>query len=258
MGNMKKSNDVDKLIMGVLSESESALSRLITIIEDGDPSVVSEVTERLSPRKGKARRIGVTGPAGCGKSTLISKLTGVIRSDLLSVGIIAVDPSSPLTSGAVLGDRIRMQEHYLDEGVFIRSMGTRGSYGGLSRAVRLSADLLDLFGKDIIIVETIGVGQSDVAIAEVADTVVLVLTPGYGDSMQLMKAGILEIANIVVVNKADHEGSEGFIADLQEVMKLRSRKPEPPIIKAQALNNQGIEEIYKELKKTGKSTRIVL
>jgi LAO/AO transport system kinase len=179
----------------------------------------------------------------------------VIRSDLLSVGIIAVDPSSPLTSGAVLGDRIRMQEHYLDDGVFIRSMGTRGSYGGLSKAVRLSVDLLDVFGKDIIIVETIGVGQSDVGIVEVADTVVLVLIPGYGDSVQFMKAGILEIADIIVVNKADHEGSEGFIIELQEVLNLGSKIPKPPIIMAQALNSQGIEEIYKELKKTGKSIR---
>ena len=255
---MKKSIDIQAMITGVLSGSESDLSRLITIVEEGDPSVVSEVTDRLSPCIGKARRIGVTGPAGCGKSTLISKLTHAIRGDLLSVGIIAVDPSSPLTHGAVLGDRIRMQEHYLDDGVFIRSMGTRGSYGGLSQAVRLAVDLLDAFGKDMIIIETTGVGQSDVAIAEVADTVVLVLVPGYGDSIQFMKAGILEIADIIVVNKGDHKGSESLMIDLQEVLNLGSKIPKPPILMAQALKSQGIEEIYRELKKTGRGIRTTI
>jgi LAO/AO transport system kinase len=179
----------------------------------------------------------------------VDKLTKMARGKGLAVGIIAVDPSSPISGGAVLGDRIRMQQHYLDEGVFIRSMASRGSYGGLSRAVAPTVQILDAFGEDIIIIETIGVGQTELGIREVAHVVVLVLVPGYGDSIQLMKAGLLEVADIIVVNKADQGDAERLANELRTTLLPSTRGLERTIVTTQAINNIGIEELYRQIDK---------
>lgn len=240
--------NIAELVASMLAGAKASLAPLITLVEEESPDV-PRIMELISPYLRKAYRVGITGPTGAGKSILIDKLTTIIRSKGLSVGIIAVDPSSAITGGAILGDRIRMQQHYLDDGVFIRSMATRGSYGGLSRAVSATVNLLDASGKDIVIVETTGVGQTEVGITEIADTVVVVLVPGFGDSIQLMKAGLVEIADIIVVNKADCEGAENLAIELRGALMLSPRKAEPSIIMAQATNNVGIEELYQELEK---------
>lgn len=202
-----------------------------------------------------ALRIGITGPPGAGKSTLIDKLVSVIRSKGLSVGIIAVDPSSSITGGAVLGDRIRMQQHYSDKGVFIRSMATRGSWGGLSKAVPQTINLLEIIGKDVILIETVGVGQTEIGIRELADIVVVIFVPGYGDSIQLMKAGLVEIADIIVVNKADCEGAENLASQIKAELRLSPRKVVPPIIMTQSEANIGIDRLYEELEKHWKAIK---
>lgn len=240
--------NITELVTSMLAGAKASLAHLITLVEEESPDV-PEIVEMISPHLGKAYRIGITGATGAGKSTLIDKLTAIIRSKGLSAGIIALDPSSAITGGAVLGDRIRMQQHYLDDGVFIRSMATRGSYGGLSRAVSATVALLDASGKDIIMVETTGVGQTEVSITEIADTVVVILVPGFGDSIQLMKAGLLEIADILVINKSDREGAENLAIELRGTLRLSPSKVEPPIIMSQATNNIGIDELYQELEK---------
>ena len=219
-----------ELVTSMLAGAKTSLAHLITLVEEESPDV-PEIMEMISPHLCKAYRIGITGPTGAGKSTL------------------ALDPSSAITGGAVLGDRIRMQQHYLDDGVFIRSMATRGSYGGLSRAASATVNLLDASGKDIIMIETTGVGQTEVSITQLADTVVVVLVPGFGDSIQLMKAGLVEIADILVINKADREGAENLAIELRDTLRLSPSKAEPPIIMSQATNNIGIEELYQELEK---------
>jgi LAO/AO transport system kinase len=239
---------IDRLIKGTLSGVEGSLSRLLTLVEN-EPSNNAEIMDAISPHIGKAYRIGITGSPGSGKSTLIDKLTASIRGKGLTVGIVCVDPTSPVTGGAVLGDRIRMEQHYSDEGVFLRSMATRGSYGGLSEAVGASVALLDAFGKDVILVETVGIGQEEIGVEEIVDAIVLVLAPGWGDSMQFMKAGILEVADIIVVNKADYEGAEGLAIELKDILAFSSRKSKRPIMLAQAQNSLGIEELYNELEK---------
>jgi LAO/AO transport system kinase len=241
-------HDVEELIKSTLSGVESSLSRLLTIVEN-DISNAPEIIKAVSPYLGKAYRIGITGAPGGGKSTLIDKLAATIRSKGLTVGIICVDPSSPITGGAVLGDRIRMQQHYSDDGVFLRSMATRGNYGGISKAVGASVALLDAFGKDVIIVETIGIGQEEIGVVDVVHTIVLVLAPGWGDSMQFMKAGILEVTDIIVVNKADHDGAESLANELKDILAFTIRKSKQPIILTQAQNGSGIEELYNELEK---------
>jgi LAO/AO transport system kinase len=230
----------------MLAGEENSLARLISLAENDSPDL-PEIIEMLRPHLGKAYCIGITGPPGVGKSTLIDKLTAVIRNKGLRVGIIAVDPSSPISGGAVLGDRIRISQHYLDEGVFIRSMATRGSQGGLSKAVAPTVSLLDAFGRDIIIVETTGVGQTDLAIKEIADIVVLVLIPGFGDSIQLMKAGLIEIADIIVVNKADQEGAERLVTELKATLIPNRRGFEQSIVATQAINGMGVEELYQAI-----------
>jgi LAO/AO transport system kinase len=232
----------------MLAGEKKSLAELISLIEN-DSRYLPEIMETLRPHLGKAYCIGVTGPPGAGKSTLVDKLTKMARGKGLSVGIIAVDPSSLISGGAVLGDRIRMQQHYLDEGVFIRSMASRGSYGGLSRAVAPTVQILDAFGKDIIIVETIGVGQTELGIREVAHVVVLVLVPGYGDSIQLMKAGLLEVADIIVVNKADQGDAERLANELRTTLMPRTGGLERTIVTTQAVNNIGIEELYRQIDK---------
>jgi len=242
---------ITKLVTSMLAGEENSLARLISVAENDSPEL-PEIIEMLRPHLGKAYCVGVTGPPGVGKSTLIDKLTTVSRNKGLRVGIIAVDPTSPISGGAVLGDRIRISQHYLDQGVFIRSMATRGSQGGLSKAVAPTASLLDAFGKDIIIIETTGVGQTDLAIKEIADIVVLVLVPGFGDAIQLMKAGLIEIADIIVVNKADLEGTERLITELKATLITDRWGFEQSIVATQAINGMGVEELYQAIEKRRK------
>jgi LAO/AO transport system kinase len=237
--------DIDALIASALSGAENSLSHLLALVENDDSSV-SRILQAISPNIGRAYRIGITGSPGGGKSALIDRLVGILRSSGLTVGVICVDPSSPITGGAVLGDRIRMEQHYSDEGVFIRSMASRGSCGGISKAVGASVALFDASGKDVVIVETVGIGQEGIDITRIVDTTILVLAPGWGDSMQLMKAGILEVADVIVINKADL-GADGLVDSIRDILALGVRKSVPPVIRTQAMNNIGIEDLYHEL-----------
>lgn len=236
-----------RLVEQMLKGENVSLSRVISLVEN-ESSQVPEIMKLIAPHLGKAHCIGVTGPPGVGKSTLVDKLTALMRKQSLKVGIIAVDPSSPFTGGAVLGDRIRMQQHYLDDGVFIRSMATRGSMGGLPQTASSVIKLLDAAGKDIILIETVGVGQSEIDIMEKTDTVLVILCPESGDAIQTMKAGLFEIADILVVNKADNPGADNFVRDIQAMLQLR----EPswwniPVVATEAVNDVGIEELYKQI-----------
>ncbi|MBI2846631.1 MAG: methylmalonyl Co-A mutase-associated GTPase MeaB [Chloroflexi bacterium] len=239
-----------ELVEKMLAGEQGALARLITMVEREDPEV-ADIMKATHPRAGRAYCIGVTGPPGAGKSTVADKLTALIRAKGLTVGIIACDPTSPFSGGAVLGDRIRMQQHYLDSGVFIRSMATRGSMGGLPKVAQRIVKLLDAFGKDVILVETVGVGQTELDIMEAADTVVVVLVPEGGDAVQALKAGLLEIADILVVNKADREGAERFASELVAMLDLSSEKPnwQPPVLLTQAHTNTGIDKLYEAIEK---------
>jgi LAO/AO transport system kinase len=202
--------------------------------------------EEVHPHTGRAYCIGVTGPPGVGKSTVVDRMAEVMRAEGLSVGIIAIDPTSPFTGGAFLGDRIRMQRHYLDPGVFIRSMATRDGAGGMPRMVRGAVRLLDAAGKDMVIVETVGVGQTELGVLKVADTVVVTLMPEAGDVIQTLKAGLMEIADIFVVNKADKEGADRMALAITSVLEMASEPGDwvPPVLCAQAKNNQGIAELF--------------
>lgn len=232
----------------LLEGDQRALSRLISLLERGDPEAAG-VMKAVDPHTGEAYTIGITGPPGVGKSTIVDRLTELMRRQGLTVGIIAVDPSSPFTGGALLGDRIRMQRHYLDSGVFIRSVATRGQSGGLPRIVKSMVRLLDAAGKDIILVETVGVGQAELGIMGVADTVLVALMPESGDVIQTLKAGIMEIADIYLVNKADREGANQMSAAITTMLQMATAHPvwAPPVILTRAHSGEGIEELWSKI-----------
>ncbi len=228
----------------VLEGDIRSVARLMSLIENGEAGVV-HVLKDLYPHTGRAHILGVTGPPGCGKSTLTDKLTEAYRARGRSVGIVAVDPTSPFTGGAILADRLRMQRHYLDDGVFIRSMATRGHLGGLARATNDLVDVLDAAGKEIIVIETVGVGQDEVEVVKAAHTVVLVSVPGLGDGVQAIKAGIMEIADIFVVNKADREGVDRAVQDIQAALMMNpAHGPwQHPICQTVAAEGRGTAEL---------------
>jgi LAO/AO transport system kinase len=229
--------------------NRSALSKIITLVENHE-STFPEVLDRLYPRTGRAYRMGITGPPGAGKSTLVSTLVKRVRADGKRVGVIAVDPSSPFTGGALLGDRIRMQDIGVDPGVFVRSMATRGSLGGLAEAAGDVADVMDAFGKDVIITETVGVGQCELDIAEACYTTVVVLVPESGDAVQAMKAGLMEIADVLAINKSDREGADRMARQVQAVIELGGERNgwRPPVVCTTASEGEGIEELYDRIK----------
>ncbi len=237
-----------ELVEKMLSGNQLALARLITKLENRSDDL-PEIMRTVYPHTGNAYCLGVTGPPGAGKSTLVDELTSVMRQRGLTVGIVAVDPTSPFTGGALLGDRIRMQKHYLDDDVFIRSLATRGSYGGLSASAKCIVKALDAFGKDVIIVETVGVGQTELEIIGAVDTILVVMVPEAGDTIQTMKAGLMEIADIFAVNKADREGATQMAAELRAMLSGRQIPTywEIPVIETEASNSFGIEELYAEI-----------
>lgn len=230
-------------------ENKKSISRLISIVESGNTES-EPLLKQIHHRVGKACRIGITGPPGAGKSTITNQLTKLIRAENWSVAIIAVDPTSPFTGGAVLGDRIRMNDIGLDEKVFIRSMATRGSLGGLSKNTIDAADILDAAGYDFIIFETVGVGQSELDIARSTDSTVVVLVPESGDAIQAMKAGLMEIADIFIMNKSDRPGADSAITALSSILKLRNSSAnewQPAILKTIATNNEGMDELKNKI-----------
>jgi LAO/AO transport system kinase len=229
----------------VLAGDPRAIARAISLIEDEDPSS-ADLVRGIFGRTGRAYLVGVTGPPGAGKSTLVDRLTAVLRGQGHTIGVVAVDPTSPFSGGAVLGDRLRMQTHAQDAGVFIRSMATRGHLGGLARASADAALVLDAAGKDVIIIETVGVGQDEVDIIRTADVSVVTLVPGTGDEVQALKAGIMEIADIFVVNKADREGADRLVASVEANLALQtfaSGEWRPPILKTVATTGAGVPEL---------------
>jgi LAO/AO transport system kinase len=239
---MARSWTLDALAAGIRAGDRRAIARAITLVESGD-ILAYELVRALYPETGRAYTIGVTGPPGVGKSSLVSALIRHVRPSGLSVGVVSVDPSSPFTAGAVLGDRIRLSDHFLDPDVFIRSMGTRGHTGGLAETTLQAALVLDASGKDLVFVETVGTGQSDVEVVSVADTVLLVLMPGSGDSVQALKAGIMEIPDVIAVNKSDHPAAKTMLNELRQVLSLGER-PQPRIVLTEALHGDGVETLW--------------
>jgi LAO/AO transport system kinase len=233
----------DSLVAGALAGDRRALGRLISLVEDGGPEV-GPVMRALYPHTGRAYSLGITGAPGAGKSTLTERLVGRIRADGHSVGVLAVDPSSPLSGGALLGDRVRMQSHATDPDVFIRSMATRGHLGGMSLATPEAMRVLDAAGKDYIVVETVGVGQAEVKVTDACDTTVVVLNPGWGDAVQAAKAGLLEVADVFVINKADRKGVRAAERELAQMLELSPVERKPEIIPTVATTGEGIDALW--------------
>jgi len=240
---------VSALADRVLSGDVRAAARLMRLIDDAQPEAEQALRE-LWPRTGRAQMVGITGNPGAGKSTLVDRLVAHLRAQGKTVGVLAVDPTSPFTGGAILGDRIRMQDHALDAGVFIRSLATRGQLGGLSRATSDCARVLDAMGKDVILIETVGVGQDEVEVCRLAHTTVVVVVPGLGDDIQAIKAGILEVADLFAVNKSDREGADRTVRDLRSMLELNHAMGkdvgghEIAIVKCVASRGEGIEEVW--------------
>src|SRR5881398_1631874 len=234
----------ESLAAGVRAGEKRALARAITLVENSDP-LAYELVRDVYPDTGRAYAVGITGPPGVGKSSLVSSLIRLARRDERSVGVISVDPSSPFTQGALLGDRIRLADHFTDPEVFIRSMGTRGHLGGLAEATLQALLVLDAAGKELIFVETVGAGQSEVEVIGIADTVVLVLMPGSGDSVQALKAGIMEIPDVIAINKMDHPAAKTMLNEVRSILSLdRERAWRPPIILTDATRGENVPELW--------------
>jgi LAO/AO transport system kinase len=240
--------DVERTLADrLLAGDKRALARAISLVENDDPEGWALVRE-VYPRTGRAAVIGFTGPPGAGKSTLLGALTKLERAREHTVAVLSVDPSSPFTHGALLGDRIRLSDHFLDPGVFIRSMANRGALGGLSEAALQAALLMDASGRDVILLETVGVGQAEVDVIDHADTVVLVLMPGSGDSIQALKAGVMQIPDVIVVNKADHPLTDTMVREIKAVLALGPREGwQVPIVRTEAVRGTGVEELSEKL-----------
>ncbi len=235
------------LVERLLDGDKRALARAISLVENDDPRGW-ELVREVYPHTGKAAMIGFTGPPGVGKSTLLAALTKLERARERTVAVLSIDPSSPFTKGALLGDRIRLSDHFLDPGVFIRSMANRGALGGLSEATLQAALLMDASGRDVVLLETVGVGQAEVDIIDHADTVVLVLMPGSGDSIQALKAGVMEIPDVIVVNKADHPLTDTMVREIKGVLALGPHQEwDVPIVRAEAVRGEGMEELADKL-----------
>ncbi len=243
---VRKEWSLDELTAGVEASDRRALARAISLVEDGDP-LAYELVRRLYASTGRAAIVGVTGPPGVGKSSLIGALVGHVRERGLTVGVVSVDPSSPFSRGALLGDRIRLADHFLDPGVYIRSMGTRGHLGGLAEATLQAVLLLDAAGKDVVFVETVGAGQSEVEVTGVADTVLLVLMPGSGDSIQALKAGIMEIPDVIAINKSDHPAAKTTLTEVRSIVALAEPERRPAILLTEALRGAGVPELWDAL-----------
>ena len=252
---MARPVDVPDLVDRALLGEQLAVARLISLVEDDGPGL-REVAQALAPHTGRAHVVGVTGPPGVGKSTSTSALVAALRAQGRRVGVLAVDPSSPFSGGALLGDRVRMGEHAMDEGVFIRSMATRGHLGGLAWSTPQALRVLDAAGCDVVLVETVGVGQSEVEVVGLADTTVVLLAPGMGDGIQAAKAGILEVADVFVVNKADREGAAQTVRDLRHMLTLGEQPAdggwERPVVRTVAVRGEGVTDVVGALDAHGR------
>jgi len=237
----------ESLAAGVRSGDRRALARAITLVENSEP-LAYDVVRDLYPETGRAYAVGVTGPPGVGKSSLISTLVRHVREQERSVGVISVDPSSPFSQGALLGDRIRLTDHFLDPGVFIRSMGTRGHLGGLAEATLQALLVLDAAGKELVFLETVGTGQGEVEVIGIADTVMLVLMPGSGDSIQALKAGIMEIPDVIAINKMDHPAAKTMLNEVRSVLSLDTERAwKPPIVLTEAMRGENVPELWEQV-----------
>ena len=239
---------VSDLVTRALRGERRAIARVISLVEDGGAEL-AEVMDELYPHTGNAYSIGITGAPGSGKSTLTERLVGRIRSEDLTVAVLAIDPSSPFSGGALLGDRVRMQNHALDPGVFIRSMATRGHLGGLSLATPEAVRVLDAVGNDVVIIETVGVGQAEVEITDACDTTLVVLNPGWGDAVQTAKAGLMEIADVFVVNKADRPGARDTVREIRQMLDMSDAEYKPEVVQTVSTKGEGFDDLWAAITK---------